>query len=222
MNARPLIVTLQSMIERSYGMPRVIEDVTPFLIGDAGYRERYRGRDGSAPADEVGARLLVRDSGATLRAALYYPDRLVRHLERHNPLLGLGDVNIEAFAVLVEELDHLLTVASRAAEGRPVSLLELEHHANVTKYLVVIHFLGRQTGRRRIADSLRWWTRHHVLGRYETGGATGQTRYRDAALLAGRYIRFFESLAPESRPAELRAYQRRPFSETFRLVSNPN
>ncbi len=222
MNGPPLLLTLQSIIERSYGMPRVIDDVTPFLVGDAGYREFYRGRDGADPEAEVGARLLVRESGATLRAALYYPDELVRHLERHDPVRSLGDVNIEAFAVLVEELDHLLTLASRAAEGRPISLLELEHHADVTKYLVVIHFLGRQTGRRRIAESLRRWARHHVLERYEASARGEERRYRDAARLAGRYIRFLESLESDRRPAELRAYQRRPFSETFRLVSSPN
>src|SRR5207245_8805560 len=113
--------------------PRVSECVGPFLIGDEGYRARYRGRDGSLPATEVGARLLVRESGAPLRVALYYPDALVSHLERHSPLRGVGEVNIEAFAVLVEELDHLLTLACRAAEGRPISLLELEHHAKDRK-----------------------------------------------------------------------------------------
>ena len=222
MTDRPLLLTLKSIIERSYGMPRVIEDVGPFLIGDEGYRARYRGRDGSLPATEVGARLLVRESGAPLRVALYYPDALVSHLERHSPLRGVGEVNIEAFAVLVEELDHLLTLASRAAEGRPISLLELEHHANVTKYLVVLHFLGRQTGRLRIPDPLRRWARHHLFERYAVGGGEGASRYREAASLAGRYVLFLESLHPEERPPELRAYQRRSFSETFRLIANQN
>ena len=222
MTDRPLLLTLKSIIERSYGMPRVIEDVAPFLIGDAAYRARYRGRDGSLPTAEAGARLLVRESGVPLRVVLYYPDALVRHLERHSPLRGVGEVNIEAFAVLVEELDHLLTLASRAAEGRPISLLELEHHANVTKYLVVVHFLGRQTGRRRLSDPLRRWARHHLFERYPAGGGEAASRYREAASLAGRYVHFLESLAEEERPRELRAYQRRSFSETYRLIANLN
>ncbi len=222
MTDRPLLLTLKSMIERSYGMPRVIEDVGPFLIGDEGYRARYRGRDGAAPAAEAGARLLVRESGMPLRVALYYPDALVSHLERHSPLRGVGEINIEAFAVLVEELDHLLTIACRAAEGRPISLLELEHHANVTKYLVVLHFLGRQTGRRRVPDPIRRWARHHLFERYAAGGGEAASRYREAASLAGRYVLFLESLPAEARPPELRAYQRRSFSETFRLIANQN
>ncbi len=215
----PLLLTLKSIIERTYGMPRVIGDIAPFIVGDAGYLARYAGAEGP---DAAGARLLVRDAAGTLRVALYYPDALVRHLEQFNPLAGVGDVNIEAFAILVEELDHLLTLASRAAEGRPVRLLELEHHANVTKYLVVLHFLGKQAGRRRVPEALRIWARHHLFERYVLGGGEGESRYRHAAALARKYVRCLESMPAEARPAELRAYQRRPFSETFRLLANVN
>src|SRR5437879_289692 len=103
------------MIERSYGMAPIIRDLAPFIIGDAGYLAHY---GDPARREEPGypqARVMVRDTGPALRAVLYYPDVLVRHLERFNPLAILGDENIEAFAVLVEELDHLLTLASRAA-----------------------------------------------------------------------------------------------------------
>lgn len=221
MTALPLLLTLKTIIERSYGMPAVIEDLAPFIIGDAGYRLRYgRGSGDLSPLPR--ARLLVREGGPGVRAALYYPDALVRHLERFNPLAGVDDVNIEAFAVLVEELDHLLTVASRTVEGRPITLLELEHHANVTKCLVVLHFLGRQTGRRRVAEPLRSWVRQHLLGRFATSPGEDEARYRDAARMAGTYLDYLESLPNEERPVELHAYQRRPFSETLRLLMNPN
>lgn len=218
----PLLVSLQSIIERSYGMSRVIEDLASFIIGDAGYRSRYAVPEGGEPRAPGGARLLVRETGPGLRVALYYPDALVRHLERFNPLAGVGDVNIEAFAVLVEELDHLLTLASRAVERRPVSLLELEHHANVTKYLVVLHFLGKQTGRRSVPEALRIWARHHLFERYEEGRGEAAERYREAAALGRKYVAYLESLPIGGRLAELRAYQRRPISETFRLLANPN
>jgi hypothetical protein len=213
-SGRSLLTLLKSMIERSYGMPPVIGDVSPFIIGDAGYAALY-GR-------AEGARLLVRETPASLRVSLYYPDALVRHLERFNPMTAVGDDNIEAFGVFIEELDHLLTLASRAAESRPVSRMELEHHAMVTKYLVVVHFLGKQVGRRRLPDALRHWARHHLLERYAPGEGEDPGRYRDAAKLAGRYLRYLESLRDSERPAELRAYQRRPLAETTRLVTNLN
>jgi hypothetical protein len=224
MISRSLLGTLKSFIERSYGMPRVIEDLSPFIVGDEGYKIFYRSQEetGSGEVKDSGARVLVREGATPLRASLYYPDALVQHLERHNPLAGIGDANINAFAVFVEELDHLLTLASRAAERRPITLLELEHHADVTKYLVVVHFLGKQSGMRRLPEALRIWARHHLFERYSRETGEGEARYRDAAHLARRYVGYLESLPLGERHAELKAFQRRPFSETFRIVSHPN
>ena len=219
MSPRSLLETLQSIIQRSYGMPPVIEDIGRYVVGDAGFRALYPETVGEDRGPD-GARVLVRDAGATLRAVLYYPDALVRHLERFNPLTGIGDANIEAFAVFVEELDHLLVLATRAAEGRSVSLLELEHHANVTKYLVVLHFLGKHTGRRRLTETLRQWARHHLFERYAADGGGG--RYREAAHLARQYVDHLEGLPVGRRHDELRAFQRRPFSETLRIVASRN
>ncbi|HEU4400801.1 MAG TPA: hypothetical protein VFT43_01725 [Candidatus Polarisedimenticolia bacterium] len=220
MTPRSLLETLQAFIERSYGMPGVIGDLSPFIVGDAGYLAFYVNESKPRPARR--AHLLVRDSGAVLRAVLYYPDALVRHLERFNPLAGIGDENIDAFAVFVEELDHLLTVASRALERRPITLLELEHHANVTKYLVVLHFLGKQAGRRRVPEPLRIWARHHLFEKFSEAEGEEQARYRTAARVARGYVSYFESLPISERHRELRALQRRPFSETFRIAANQN
>lgn len=216
---KSLVETIKSIIEMSYGIRPVIEDIGLFIVGDAGYRLFY-GAEAARPG--AGARTLVRQSGSGVRAALYYPDSLVSHLERFNPLLGLGDVNIDAFAVLVEELDHLITVADRAVQGRPISLLELEHHAGVTKYLTVLHFLGKQTGRRRIAEGLRAWARHNLFERYSQEMGEGEDRYRAAARLARRHVAYLETLSVEGRRAELRAFQRRPFADTRRILARFN
>ena len=208
---RPLVEVLKSMIERTYEIPPLLDDLAPFIVGDEGYRRFYV--ETGLNSQETGARVLVRDSGGNVRAALYCPDSLVRHLETFNPVKGLGDVNIEGFAVLVEEIDHLVTLASRAFERRPVTLLELEHHANVTKYLAVLHFLGKQTGRRRVAEPLRQWARYHIFERFSAKQGVEETRYREAARLAWQYLRVFEALAPEQRRVEIRAFHRRPFSE---------
>lgn len=214
-----LLEALKSLIEKTYGIPPIIDDLGPYIVGDRGLRVLY-GRDEAGGGD--GARLLVRESRRGIRAALYYPDNLVSHLERHNPLRGLGDVNIDEFAVLVEELDHLLTLAHRAAEGRRVTRLELEVHAAVTKYLVVVHFLGRQLRRRSIPEPLRAWTRHQLFERYSREPGETAARYRKAARLAHRYVGYLDSLPAGGRRAELIAYQRRPFQETQRLLGQIN
>lgn len=213
-HGRPLVEVIRSVIERTYGIPPVLGEVGPFIVGDQGFRRLYGGSPDSSGKD--GARLLVRQPGEPLRAVLYYPDALVRHLEKFNPIKGLGDVNIAAFAVLVEEVDHLLTLASRAAERRSVTLLELEHHANVTKYLTVLHFLGRQTGRRKVDEALKQWARYHLFERYSRDEGVEETRYREAARLAWRYLKILEALPPERRRAEIRDFHRRPFAEILR------
>ena len=216
--APPLLTHLQGLIERTYALPRLLGDAGRFLVGDRGYRWLYGGHDGAAAPVDLRARLMVRPGGSVTAAALYYPDALVRHLEIHDPRRGLGDENIDAFATFVEELDHLLTLASRSAAGRKVSLLELEHHAAVTKYLLVVHFLGRLTRRRRVADLHRLWARHHLFEKYAAGGGEEGERYRTAARLAGRYVALLDRMPASERRAELVAFHGRPFAEQFRQV----
>jgi hypothetical protein len=213
---QPLVEVLKSLIERTYGIPSLIGDLAPFIVGDEGYRRLYGG--GGMDEHGAGARVLVRESSGPLRAAFYCPDSLVRHLERFNPLHGLGDVNVQEFGVLVEEIDHLVTLASRASESRTVTLLELEYHANVTKYLAVMHFLGRQSGRRRVAEPLRQWARHHLFEKLSREKGSAESRYREAARLAWQYLKIFETLTPRVRRFELRAFHRRPFSDILHLV----
>ncbi|HET8947269.1 MAG TPA: hypothetical protein VFQ07_09825 [Candidatus Polarisedimenticolia bacterium] len=219
MSARqlPLVPALQSIIERTYGLEPLVGDVAPYLIGDAGLRAMAQA--GGGPAAEPGRpRLLLRPEGEGVRAVIYYPDALVAHLERHDPRRGLDDRNIDAFAMLVEELDHLLTVASRLASGRPLRLLELEMHALVTKYLVVLHLLGRLTGRRRVSEFHRAWTQHHLFEKYAAGGDEAD-RYLEAARLASRYVRWLDRLTTTARHVELRRFHARPFAEQTRHIA---
>lgn len=139
------------------------------------------------------AKVLVHDVPGAVAAHIYYPDDLIRRLEADPPTRGLGDRNVDAFATFVEELDHFLLVAERARLARPVSLLELEIHANVTKYLVCALFLaaGRARGRRPRADVRdRVWIRWHLFEKieYSEPDREVQVRYRDASRFARRFI----------------------------------
>jgi hypothetical protein len=216
MSPSPLLPVLQSIIERSYGMQRLIDDAARFLIGDQGLRHLY------GDGEPGRARLLVRDARGSVHAALYLPDGLVRHLERHDPRRGLDDDNIDAFAVLVEELDHLLVVASRASMGRSVRLLELEMHALVTKHLMVLHLLGRLTGRRRLSAFHRRWVRHHLFEKFSDEPGEEPRRYREAARLAWRYVTWLDGLSATARRAELPAFHLRTWDEQTRRVAALN
>ena len=118
---RSLLETLQGWIERTYDMKTGISGIGEYVFGDQGFREHYadeslRREIGSAQAE---AAVLVRESGpGPVRASLYYPDALIDVLERHHPFRGLDERNIDEFAVFVEELDHLLTLADRAHQRR--------------------------------------------------------------------------------------------------------
>ena len=129
-----LLESIQGLIERTYDMRPGLPDVARFIIGDRGYRALYaEGRTSAALAGsaETGARTIVRETREGLRACVYYPDALIHQLERHPPSRGVGDENVEAFATLVEELDHLLLLAERARHDRPLKLELFGHGGRV-------------------------------------------------------------------------------------------
>jgi len=209
-----LLESIQQLLERTYRMRSGIEDPGQFVIGDRGYAVLYAERETTedvSPAgspDGSGARMLVRDAPDCLRACIYYPDRLIEHLERFPPQRGVGDENVDAFAALVEELDHLLLLAERTRDGRPVSLFELELHANVSKHLVLTRFLAG--GRGRLPEDRRHWLRHHLFekGNFSDANEDVRQRYQDARQWA---VRLIDSLP--SRPVEGRIDTIRRFHE---------
>jgi len=206
-----LLETVQGLLERTYSMRSGVRDVARFLVGDSGYRRFYG--EGASVVSKVGtagraSRLLVRDSADGVRASIYYPDALVRRLEVRPPQHGLCDVNVDAFAELVEELDHLLVVAERSLLGRPVSLFELELHANVSKQLVLERFLAGRTG--RLDPRRRIWLRHHLFEKadYCDDDAEVRDRYRDAARWAIKLLDALSTLQPARRLRALRRFHR--------------
>lgn len=183
-----LLDAVRGLLERTYAARAPLGDLAPFVIGDEGYRRLYGGGSPTSAAGSPGtlARTLVRETGDGVRACIYYPDALIARLEAHPPWRGVDDDNVEAFATLVEELDHLLCIAERAAEGRACSLLELELHANVSKFLVLSRFLAG--GRPGAGERL--WLRRHLFdgGTFSDPEASVRERYRDAARWAVRFL----------------------------------
>ena len=89
-----------------------------------------------------------------------------------------------------EGVSHFVYLSTRAAAGRPVSLLELEVQAEVDKFALLILHLWRR-GLRRMSPALRERLFERV--RYHAHlGYDELSRYREANRLGGGYARFLE------------------------------
>jgi hypothetical protein len=143
---------------------------------------------------------------------------MIRRLEERPPQRGLNDENIDAFAALVEELDHLLVTAERAHAGRGVSLLELELQANVSKDLVLSRFLSRR--RQRLDPVRRAWLRGHLFHArtYCDDDPCVRGRYDDAARFALRFLRMLERLPVARRVEALRRFHRAPLQGKLEMI----
>jgi hypothetical protein len=229
---RSLLEQMQGLIERTYDLSTGIEDIGAFVIGDEGLRELYSGEKilrhpepviaSEATQDPArAARMLAREEDGQLRLTLYYPDTLIEHLEAHHPLRGLDEGNIDAFAVFVEELDHLLHIAHRMRSGQEMTLLELEWQANVTKALVTRHLLARRIAPRPLGEAEEHWMRFHLFEKLEFAGDDPEivARYREASRLALRTLAALDPLGPAARLTELRAFARRSFPDKLRSLA---
>lgn len=208
-----LLEAIQGLLERTYALRAHIGDPGRFIIGDEGYRRLYGASHAVVGAERIspevaGPRTLVREVGGEVLVCVYYPDALIGHLERHPPQRGLGDDNVDEFASFVEELDHLLCIAERAALGRPCTLFELELHANVSKHIVLRRFLAG--GSRRGLDAKRGhWLRYHLFykKRWSDPDPGVRARYEDASRWALRFLAGLDRLgANVERIATLRRF----------------
>ncbi len=210
-----LLERLQGLIERTYDLETGVRDIGRYVIGDMGYRRLYGALPPAVMTERVlsattGARTLIRQGPDGLMVSLYYPDHLIECLEDHDPLRRLDDQNVDAFSVLVEELDHFLVIAERYRHSGVLSLLDLELHANVTKYLVLKMFVGKMRGVTRLSEADNIWIRFHLFnkGDFVDPDPLVRTRYNDAARIASRYVRRLDQLPPSDRPRELRRFHR--------------
>lgn len=214
MSAPTLLAAVHGLLTRTYALTARLDAIERYVIGDAGLARLYDGRPGTAvgSATGEGARLLLREEGGALRATVYFPDALIAHLEERPPQRGLDDRNVDAFAVFVEEIDHLLVAAERADAGRGVSLLELELHANVSKYLVLARFLAGRA--KRLGPARRAWLMHQLFEKpqYSDPDPEVRERYVAAGRNAARFLMTLERLSPQARIDRLRRFHRQDLS----------
>jgi hypothetical protein len=217
-----LLETVRGLLERTYRIRSGLAGLGSFVIGDRGYVELYgtsRGELDVRSAVDSSAKTLVREIAGGTAVCVYFPDALIRRLEAHPPQHGLGAENLDAFATFVEEIDHLLVVAERARHRRPVSLLELELHANVSKYLVLARFLAGSRG--SLAQERRLWLRYRLFERVRfcDEDPVVRERYRNAARWAGRMLNGLSPLRRTESVEALRQFHRFGLDEKLRQIS---
>lgn len=218
-----LLESVRGLLERTYRIETGLGELGAFVIGDEGYRRFYAGRRlhrHAGSESEPGAQLLVRQFGVEVLACIFYPDSLIRKLESHPPQRGLDESNIDAFAVFVEEIDHFLLLAERTLLGRPLTLFEMELHANVSKYLVLSRFLA---GGKRVIDPLRrLWLRHHLFekARFRDEDEGLRSRYRDARRWGVKFLDGLLAREAPDRIESLRRFHDAGAREKLRLIQS--
>ena len=219
----PLLEMVRGLLERTYRIESGLGELSAFVIGDEGYRRFYAGQRlyrRVANESSPGAQLLVRQLDSDVMATIYFPDSLIRRLESHPPQRGLDESNVDAFAVFVEEIDHLLLLAERALIGRSLTLFELELHANVSKYLVLSRFLA---GRMRFLEpQRRLWLRHQLFekGRFQDEDESLRRRYRDARRWSVKYIDVLRTHRAAQKIDSLRRFHDAGAHEKLRLIES--
>lgn len=183
--ARDTLAFLQGELEAIYGVeaPRVQE----FLMGDAA--ARAAGRVPRAPEE-----LLVLEEEGGLALGLYLDDAVMAAAagtDPHDPRPRLtARAALAPVACAAEGVSHFVYLATRAAAGRSVSLLELEVQAEVDKFALLLLHLWRR-GLRRMSPALRGRLFERV--RYHAHLADHELhRYREANRLGGGYARWLE------------------------------
>jgi hypothetical protein len=176
---------LQSELHAIYGVeaPRV----GGFLVDRASAVEA--GRAPRGPEE-----LLVIEQGEELALGLFLDESVLEAAARadpHHPRPKLvARALLARLACAAEGVSHFVYLASRAAAGRRVSLLELEVQAEVDKFALLLLHLWRRglrqasrTLRRRLFERVRYHA--HLAG-------DELDRYREANRLAGGYARWLE------------------------------
>jgi hypothetical protein len=218
----PLLEVVHGLLARTYRLCTGLRELGPFVIGDRGLRELYGHSPDAVAAGsgvEGGARTLVRETNDGVAACIYFPDAMIERLEAFPPQRGLGEENLIPFATFVEEIDHLLVLAERSLASRPVTLFELELHANVSKYLVLARFLaGREP---RLDEGRRRWLRRSLFDavRYRDEDLRDRERYREAARVAVRLLDGLRNLDPATSVHRLRRFHAADLPAKLRLVS---
>lgn len=145
---------MQRGLENLYRV-RTNLDVQSFLVDESARRQTLAPGDRRAPEQ-----LLVKHQGDEVHVGLFLADEIIAQLERHDPGAGLSDQNFSDFCLAIEGISHFVYLVLRAANDRPVSVLELELQAEVDKFVTCLlvdddHIQRADEIRRRLFETAR-------------------------------------------------------------------
>src|SRR5260370_33298313 len=130
---------MQSLLGRLYDV-EVQYDVSDFLVTD---RSALGGITPDNDTRVLDEELLVAESADGAGVALYLDPGLLQRLERADPLGALTENNLADYCTALEGARHFGYATWRLRRHAPVSLLELQNHAEVDEYaakeLLVAH-----------------------------------------------------------------------------------
>lgn len=198
----------QALLQRIYALetPLAVED---FLVTDRAFANAL---DDSASARDCDEKLLLAHDEHGVSMSLFVDAALLERLAEADPDENLDEHNLADFCVALEGVSHFLYVAERAAQDRPVTLLELELQAEVDKYLGVqsmLHQQGKPGAPRRLLRRL-----FEQVSFVEDLNEDEASRYRGANHYARRYCGHLERQYLGRSPARLTEEVRRFYTFT--------
>jgi len=216
--AHETLAFLQSELEAINGVEA--PQVQAFLLGRDG--ARAAGRTPRAPEE-----LLVVEEDGGLLLGLFLDDAVLAAAAAADPHDRrprlVARASFAPLACAAEGVSHFVYLATRAAAGRRVSLLELEVQAEVDKFALLLLHLWRR-GLRRMSGALRRRLFERV--RYRAHLRDDEVaRYREANRLGGAYAlwlegRFVEDANIDGLLRELRETYRRGAGEKLAYLGS--
>jgi len=208
-----LLREIQLLLERTYGETGV--NFEEFLLSPSRNRTLSEMAGTSAAQISDLGRVFLRVVGGKLRLGIHYDASVIEALEKHNPAYGLGDDNILAFMVFIEELDHAVHAALKFHEGtrnihNEQFVRDLELQAKVDTYLILQKYCAFFNNPQRVTDADRRWLKACVFD-HDTGAFEDPRlarRYRETNKLARRYVAHLDRLSRKRRTAEIRQFRK--------------
>lgn len=215
-----LLRRMQSLLTRLYDAP-VEHDAEDFLISDP---RRLREAVGDQPGPPTDEQVFVVQEDSGVRIGLFIDERVLEHLQRHDPLQALDERNLHDFCTALEGVSHFHYLIWSLARGRPVSLLELELQAEVDKYATALALTTQQrAGAFPGALHAQMFGGVSFLPQLDE---TSRRRYEEANRHAARYCRALDQRylqprrsQPEKWLAELRRFFRCGHQEKIRQLA---
>ncbi|HEV3273073.1 MAG TPA: hypothetical protein VGZ93_12910 [Candidatus Methylacidiphilales bacterium] len=218
-----LLREIQTLLERTYAPVSI--DLESCLIGESRCAALNRLAGESAAHLAPGGRTFLRQTGDSLRLAIFYSRPVIAELEANDPRRALNERNIAPLITFIEEIAHGVQAALLFHEGEreidsEAYARNLETQARVDTYLVLSKFAHVLCGERKIPRSVGAWLRRQLFDASHRRFANPRLRdrYGAAQRCALRFLRHLRRLPLDHRHDALRRFRALNWPEKIRFV----